>query len=195
MTFVLAQWLVTIIAVIALVHVYWALGGEWAAVAAVPQVPVEGGARLRPAFKPRGWMTLAGGGGVAGHCPAGVPAGRLVAAAGGSLVVTVGDQRHCAVAVCPGHWRFGAGGVFQGGQGVAVCAAGYLGLLAVVCRAGGGIVGGGLGLNQAYPIYCGSWPAGDGVLTGDLLFDDRVHIHFCGNGHLWFRPLRGVRNY
>lgn len=37
MTFVLAQWLVTVFAVISLVHVYWALGGQWAAVAAVPQ--------------------------------------------------------------------------------------------------------------------------------------------------------------
>jgi hypothetical protein len=58
MTLVLAQWLVAIFAVISLVHVYWALGGEWAAVVAVPQVPVEGGARLQPAFKPRGWITL-----------------------------------------------------------------------------------------------------------------------------------------
>jgi hypothetical protein len=58
MTFALAQWLVTIFAAIALVHVYWALGGEWAAVAAVPQVPQEGGTQLRPAFKPRGWLTL-----------------------------------------------------------------------------------------------------------------------------------------
>jgi len=58
MTLVLAQWLVTIFAAIGLVHVYWALGGEWAAIAAVPQVPVEGGERLRPAFKPRGWITL-----------------------------------------------------------------------------------------------------------------------------------------
>ncbi|MFU2330420.1 DUF3995 domain-containing protein [Pseudomonas sp. NFX98] len=58
MTFALAQWLVTIFAAIALVHVYWALGGEWAAVAAVPQVPHEGSAQLRPAFKPRGWLTL-----------------------------------------------------------------------------------------------------------------------------------------
>jgi uncharacterized ion transporter superfamily protein YfcC len=58
MTFALAQWLVTIFAVIALVHVYWALGGEWAAVAAVPQVPQEGSKQMRPAFKPRGWLTL-----------------------------------------------------------------------------------------------------------------------------------------
>ncbi|WP_426204294.1 DUF3995 domain-containing protein [Pseudomonas sp. TWP3-1] len=59
MTFVLAQWLVTTFAVISLVHVYWALGGQWAAVAAVPQIPVEGGGpKLRPAFKPRGWMTF-----------------------------------------------------------------------------------------------------------------------------------------
>ncbi|WP_212627179.1 DUF3995 domain-containing protein [Pseudomonas sp. PP3] len=58
MTFALAQWLVTIFAAIALVHVYWALGGEWAAVAAVPQVPQEGGTQLRPAFKSRGWLTL-----------------------------------------------------------------------------------------------------------------------------------------
>ncbi|MHC8320039.1 DUF3995 domain-containing protein [Pseudomonas sp. GB2N2] len=58
MTFVLAQWLVTIFAVISLIHVYWGLGGQWAAVAAVPQVPVEGTVKLRPAFKPRGWATL-----------------------------------------------------------------------------------------------------------------------------------------
>ena len=58
MTLLLAQWLVTIFAVISLVHVYWALGGEWAAVAVVPQVPQEGSAQLRPAFKPRGWITL-----------------------------------------------------------------------------------------------------------------------------------------
>ncbi|WP_395603237.1 DUF3995 domain-containing protein [Pseudomonas sp. B21128] len=59
MTFVLAQWLVTVFAVISLVHVYWALGGQWAAVAAVPQVPEEGlVATLRPAFKPSGWITL-----------------------------------------------------------------------------------------------------------------------------------------
>ena len=58
MPFALAHGLVTIFAAIALVHVYWALGGEWAAVAAVPQVPQEGGTQLRPAFKPRGWLTL-----------------------------------------------------------------------------------------------------------------------------------------
>ena len=59
MTLVLAQWLVTVFAVIALVHVYWALGGQWAAVAAVPQVPVAGLVpTLRPAFKPSGWITL-----------------------------------------------------------------------------------------------------------------------------------------
>lgn len=59
MTLVLAQWLVTVFAVIALVHVYWALGGQWAAVAAVPQVPVAGLVpTLRPAFKPSGLITL-----------------------------------------------------------------------------------------------------------------------------------------
>ena len=58
MTFVLAQWLVTVFAIISLIHVYWALGGQWAAVAAVPQVPVEGSASPRPAFKPSGWITL-----------------------------------------------------------------------------------------------------------------------------------------
>lgn len=58
MTLVLARWLVTAFAVISLVHVYWALGGEWASVAAVPQVPQEGSTKLRPAFKPRGWITL-----------------------------------------------------------------------------------------------------------------------------------------
>ena len=42
-------------------------------------------------------------------------------------------------------------------------------------------------LSRLYPIYCGSRPAGDGVLTDDLLFANRVHIHSCGNGRLWFR--------
>jgi hypothetical protein len=59
MTFALAQWLVAIFAVISLVHVYWALGGQWAAAAVVPQIPVDGaGVKLRPAFKPSGWMTF-----------------------------------------------------------------------------------------------------------------------------------------
>jgi hypothetical protein len=59
MTFVLAQWLVTTFAVIALMHVYWALGGQWAAAVVVPQVPVRGFvATVRPAFKPSGWLTL-----------------------------------------------------------------------------------------------------------------------------------------
>ena len=58
MTLVLAQWLVTTFATISLMHVYWAMGGEWAAVAAVPQVPVEGGVRLRPAFKPVSYTHL-----------------------------------------------------------------------------------------------------------------------------------------
>jgi len=60
MTFVLAQWLVTIFAAISLMHVYWAMGGQWATVAVIPQVPLEnGGQTLRPAFKPSGWITLA----------------------------------------------------------------------------------------------------------------------------------------
>ncbi|VVM41321.1 hypothetical protein PS662_00307 [Pseudomonas fluorescens] len=58
MTFVLAQGLVTIFSVIALVHVYWGLGGRWAAVVAVPQLPEEGSGTLRPAFKPSGRLTL-----------------------------------------------------------------------------------------------------------------------------------------
>ncbi|QAX84680.1 DUF3995 domain-containing protein [Pseudomonas sp. DTU12.3] len=59
MTLVLAQWLVTIFAVIALMHVYWALGGQWAAAVVVPQIPVDGFvATVRPAFKPSGWLTL-----------------------------------------------------------------------------------------------------------------------------------------
>ena len=59
MTFVLAQWLVTTFAVISLMHVYWALGGQWAAAMVVPQVPVQGFVTtVRPAFKPSGWLTL-----------------------------------------------------------------------------------------------------------------------------------------
>ena len=58
MTFLLAQWLVSIFAAISLIHVYWALGGRWAAIAAVPQVPAEGSSQARPAFQPSGWITL-----------------------------------------------------------------------------------------------------------------------------------------
>ena len=58
MTFLLAQWLVSIFAAISLIHVYWALGGRWAAIAAVPQVPAEGSSQTRPAFQPSGWITL-----------------------------------------------------------------------------------------------------------------------------------------
>lgn len=58
MTFVLAQWLVTVFTAISLIHVYWALGGQWAAVAAVPQVPADDSAPSRPAFKPSAWLTL-----------------------------------------------------------------------------------------------------------------------------------------
>ncbi|MGE8064868.1 DUF3995 domain-containing protein [Pseudomonas sp. NPDC089569] len=64
MTFALAQWLVTMFAAISLVHVYWALGGEWATVVAVPQVPVEGEVQLQPAFKPQGWITFLVAGGL-----------------------------------------------------------------------------------------------------------------------------------
>ena len=38
------------------------------------------------------------------------------------------------------------------------------------------------------PIYCGSGLAREGGLPADLSFADRVHIHCCGNGGLWFRP-------
>ena len=38
---------------------------------------------------------------------------------------------------------------------------------------------------------CGSEPARDGGLTAGQDFVDRVHIHFCGNGHLGFRPDGG----
>ena len=37
-------------------------------------------------------------------------------------------------------------------------------------------------------LFCGSWLASDGYLTADQPFVDRVHIHSCGNGNLWFRP-------
>ncbi|HWH85865.1 MAG TPA: DUF3995 domain-containing protein [Pseudomonas sp.] len=63
MTFVVAQWLVTIFAAIGLMHMYWALGGQWAAAAVVPQVPVSGFVvSVRPAFNPSGWLTLTVGG-------------------------------------------------------------------------------------------------------------------------------------
>jgi hypothetical protein len=36
--------------------------------------------------------------------------------------------------------------------------------------------------------FVGAWLARDGGLTADLYFVGRVHIHFCGNGCLGFRP-------
>lgn len=70
-------------------------------------------------------------------------------AGGVPLVAAMADQCHRDHDVRPGHWGFGLGGLFQRGQGLEVCPAGYLGLFAVVCGAGGGIVGGGLGLNPS----------------------------------------------
>jgi hypothetical protein len=35
---------------------------------------------------------------------------------------------------------------------------------------------------------CGSGLAREGVGSGDDFLADRVHIHHCGNGCLWFRP-------
>lgn len=58
MTLVLARSLVAVFATISLIHLYWALGGRWAAQAVVPQVPVKQGGTLRPAFNPSGWLTL-----------------------------------------------------------------------------------------------------------------------------------------
>ena len=59
MTFVLAQWLAGVLVVISLIHVYWALGGQWANDAVVPYVPTPEGKGLRPAFKPSSLGTLA----------------------------------------------------------------------------------------------------------------------------------------
>jgi hypothetical protein len=50
--------MVAVFATISLIHLYWALGGRWAAQAVVPQVPVKQGGTLRPAFNPSGWLTL-----------------------------------------------------------------------------------------------------------------------------------------
>ncbi|CAH0235368.1 MULTISPECIES: DUF3995 domain-containing protein [Pseudomonas] len=58
MTLLLARTLVAVFATISLIHLYWALGGRWAAQAVVPQVPVKQGDILRPAFDPSGWLTL-----------------------------------------------------------------------------------------------------------------------------------------
>ncbi|MGN8277941.1 DUF3995 domain-containing protein [Pseudomonas sp. SMN5] len=58
MMLLVARSLVAIFAAISLIHLYWALGGRWAALAVVPQVPVQQGQALRPAFDPSGWLTL-----------------------------------------------------------------------------------------------------------------------------------------
>ncbi|MBC3366289.1 DUF3995 domain-containing protein [Pseudomonas sp. SWRI154] len=58
MTLLVARSLVAVFATISLIHMYWALGGRWAASAVVPQVPVKQGGTLRPAFNPSGWLTL-----------------------------------------------------------------------------------------------------------------------------------------
>jgi len=39
------------------------------------------------------------------------------------------------------------------------------------------------------PQTCKSWLASEGGLTADLLFVDRVHIHSCGNDHLWLHLI------
>jgi hypothetical protein len=38
-----------------------------------------------------------------------------------------------------------------------------------------------------WELACRVAASSDGGLTADLGFVDRVHIHFCGNGHLGFR--------
>ncbi|MNF52643.1 hypothetical protein D3C85_548830 [compost metagenome] len=56
MTFVLAQWIAAALVLISLIHVYWALGGQWASDAVVPLV--QGDQGPRPAFKPSALVTL-----------------------------------------------------------------------------------------------------------------------------------------
>ncbi|CAB1402087.1 FIG00966599: hypothetical protein, partial [Pseudomonas fluorescens] len=93
------------------------------------------------------WLDyLAGGRCLVVDCRAGVHAGRLGYAGGAAQGVAMGNQRDCLVVVCPRDWRFQSGGVFQGSEGFTVCTAGYLGVFAVVCGAGSGVVGGGLDL-------------------------------------------------
>lgn len=58
MTLLLARTLVAVFATISFIHLYWALGGRWAVLAVVPQVPVKQGGSPRPAFNPSGWLTL-----------------------------------------------------------------------------------------------------------------------------------------
>jgi hypothetical protein len=58
MTLLVARSLVAVFATISLIHLYWAMGGRWAALAVVPQVPVPQGGSLRPAFNPSSWLTL-----------------------------------------------------------------------------------------------------------------------------------------
>ena len=59
MTFVLAQWVAAALVLISLIHVYWALGGQWATDVVIPQIPGREGQGLRPAFKPSALLTLA----------------------------------------------------------------------------------------------------------------------------------------
>lgn len=58
MALLVARTLVAVFATISLLHLYWALGGRWAALAVVPQIPVRQGESSRPAFDPSGWLTL-----------------------------------------------------------------------------------------------------------------------------------------
>ncbi|CAI8840845.1 hypothetical protein EMIT0P4_280033 [Pseudomonas sp. IT-P4] len=41
---------------------------------------------------------------------------------------------------------------------------------------------------QLWERACSGRRSDEGGLTADLSFVDRVHIHCCGNGGLWFRP-------
>ncbi|MFC6339788.1 DUF3995 domain-containing protein [Pseudomonas karstica] len=51
MSFVVARWIVGVFAFISVVHVYWAIGGKWGSMAAIPQLPGEFASGPRPAFK------------------------------------------------------------------------------------------------------------------------------------------------
>ncbi len=108
-----------------------------------------------------GLADVAGGGGAAVGGRAGVPAGGVVVADGAALVAAMGDQRDCAADVRPGHRRLGAGGLLQGGEGLAVRLARHLVLLAAVHGVGGGVAGDGAGEDTPSPeVSPRSHPAG-----------------------------------
>ncbi len=146
MSFVVARWIVGIFTCISMVHLYWAAGGKLGSLAAIPQLPGEFASGPRPAFKPSALGTFLVAMGL-------VAIALLVCLRAGLYFSPVSHRALqwgiSAIAVVMFARAIGDSelvGFFQEGQWVAVCAAGYVVLFAVVPGVGGRVIGGGVEL-------------------------------------------------